>query len=1468
MKQLAKKTKILLAFACVLCLSLGMVFLGVTNTAKAADSKLVDGCALIEEAPEVPADKTADVRQASAPTGILHLEVGKTKKTTYHGIYNVDGKVAYYFSNEAESGAAEVRFSTEGTNTVLSSGSRIYAVDSRVTKISFSYKVKNTSVTSVPDIENTKYYLQIFGPGSPDKYNGYGWTAMDYTSDDNWQTMSLTLSEDDRAIFSGFIFKMGGLTGELLIADVSVELDSEIGILEQVNKEPEGLLHIETKKVKEMTYHGLFNADGKVAYYFTNETKTGAGETRFATKGTDTTPGSGSRIYDVDKRVKKFTFNYKMLNTSENEPLQDGGLNGELITGNTMIQVYGPDYATGKDKYLGRMIDTVDYTTNTEWQTVTIELTDNDKDIFSGFIFKMHGLKGELLIADIKPVIETSLGELTQSNVQEKGVLRLEAGKKLKYMEYGGLYTVDGKTGYYFYNDAESGNAEARFATEGTNTQNGPYVLKQYNGYSYSFDYRIKNTATTTVKDRTTDRYITQVLGSDGSYDVLTFEPIEDGEWHSYKYVLTDAQTAKFAGFIVKMGGLTGEMLIANVQVASEPIGNMVKGTFETTEAAGTLHIETQKVKNMSYNGVYDIDGKAAYHFSNSDARTNAEARFVTPGTDTWSANRIYNNYPAYKFSFSYKIVNASTDGVTDGEHWPYIVQILDRSYPILSFTPAVDGEWHTQEYTLSPEQTKLFAGFIVKMGRLDGEMLIADISVEERTMVSGCEVATEPEGLLHIETGKVKSMTYKGVYNVDGTAAYHYIGKDAAKAETRFITEGTFTGDPNSSRVYNYHPEAIKFSFRYKLTNTASAQLVEALTGRPSTEKANVIVQVLEPKYAHNYEFVTNNDGEWHTFEYTLTSADRSVFAGFIIKFGKFNGELLVADIKVELDKVAPVITVADTTKREYNEGEEPVINATAVDAVDGNVNVTVSYPDGALVDGKLVAGTWNVTLTATDVAGNVATEAVTITVKDITKPVITVENTTKREYKEGETPVINATAVDAVDGNVNVTVSYQDGALNAEGKLNIGQWKVTLTATDKAGNEAKEEITINVTDGTKPIITAADAEFVPGTVYDKSILGITVTDDVDEDIDFTVTYETGAVVDGKLQSGTWHFTITATDSAGNETTKIITVDVNFIVGATEVKTEPVDVLHLEQKKVKFATYEGIYVVDGKTAYYFTHDVAEGATKNTEVRFSYGRTDTSGDSANRVYESYKAKKLSFEYKLINRNPMNCDDEPVHYIVQTFGELTPGKKDCKYPVHVKEVVADGEWHTIEHTFDGQDLAIAFSGFLFKMGGFEGELLVANVIIEDSEAPVITVAEDNKTVYTVGETLNLKVSAHDAHDGDVKCETTLPEGMVVEGKLVKGTWTVIVKAVDKYNNKAEKQIKITVKEAGGEEPDSTESNSTGSSESTKPSESSSTGTSTGGEVEPGGCFGSVSGVAGLALVALMAAAFVVCKKKED
>ena len=105
---------------------------------------------------------------------------------------------------------------------------------------------------------------------------------------------------------------------------------------------------------------------------------------------------------------------------------------------------------------------------------------------------------------------------------------------------------------------------------------------------------------------------------------------------------------------------------------------------------------------------------------------------------------------------------------------------------------------------------------------------------------------------------------------------------------------------------------------------------------------------------------------------------------------------------------------------------------------------------------------GTYTVTYTATDAAGNRATATLTVTVADQTAPVITItggDTLTVTQGNVGSAP--EASATDNVDTSVVVTNDWADKITNT---TTPGTYTVTYTATDAAGNTATATLTVTV--------------------------------------------------------------------------------------------------------------------------------------------------------------------------------------------------------------------------------------------------------------------------------------------------------------------------------------------------------------------------------------------------------------------
>ena len=153
--------------------------------------------------------------------------------------------------------------------------------------------------------------------------------------------------------------------------------------------------------------------------------------------------------------------------------------------------------------------------------------------------------------------------------------------------------------------------------------------------------------------------------------------------------------------------------------------------------------------------------------------------------------------------------------------------------------------------------------------------------------------------------------------------------------------------------------------------------------------------------------------------------------------------------------DTTAPEITLVGSSTMTHEQGTEfsdPGYSAS--DNVDSNLTVSV---DGEV--NTAVAGEYSITYSTSDSAGNSTSETRTVTVVDTTVPVITLSGDAEVSVQQGDAYTdAGATASDSADGEVAVVTS---GSVDAN---TAGQYVITYTATDVAGNQATLTRTVTV--------------------------------------------------------------------------------------------------------------------------------------------------------------------------------------------------------------------------------------------------------------------------------------------------------------------------------------------------------------------------------------------------------------------
>lgn len=238
--------------------------------------------------------------------------------------------------------------------------------------------------------------------------------------------------------------------------------------------------------------------------------------------------------------------------------------------------------------------------------------------------------------------------------------------------------------------------------------------------------------------------------------------------------------------------------------------------------------------------------------------------------------------------------------------------------------------------------------------------------------------------------------------------------------------------------------------------------------------------------------------------------------------------------------DNTPPTVTLvgADTIFVDlcgyYNE-----LGATATDNVDGNITANVTNNGNLVPFGTLLtpgtAGTYTITYSVTDGAGNTGTIDRTVIIQD-GGPTITIAggNSVTLEVCDPFTIPV-ATAFDNCDGFVSVTTS---GTVNTQAS---GTYLVVYTATDGNSNTTSDTLTVVVNpDQTPPVVTLTGSS----TVY--VYLGETYNDQLPTATDcsgiLSNTSNASSVVNVTAR-GTYTITYTVTDSNNLSTTVTRTV-------------------------------------------------------------------------------------------------------------------------------------------------------------------------------------------------------------------------------------------------------------------------------------------------------------------------------------
>src|SRR5436190_1601670 len=275
-------------------------------------------------------------------------------------------------------------------------------------------------------------------------------------------------------------------------------------------------------------------------------------------------------------------------------------------------------------------------------------------------------------------------------------------------------------------------------------------------------------------------------------------------------------------------------------------------------------------------------------------------------------------------------------------------------------------------------------------------------------------------------------------------------------------------------------------------------------------------------------------------------------------------NSSTCVQTITVQ-DVTAPVITCPSnaTVNCQDNNTSTATGTATATDnCATGNVTITQSEtstqganPANSNYYNYTTTKTWK----ATDPSGNSSTCVQTITVQDITAPIITCPGNTTVSCQDDNTSGATGTAT-ATDNCAtgNVTITQSETSTQGANPANSNYYNYTITrtwkATDPSGNSSTCVQTITVQDVTAPVITCPSNATVNCQDNNSSAAtGVATATDNCATGNVTITQsETSTQGANPANSNYYNYTITrtwkATDPSGNSSTCVQTITVQDV--------------------------------------------------------------------------------------------------------------------------------------------------------------------------------------------------------------------------------------------------------------------------------------------------------------------------------
>jgi Cu/Ag efflux protein CusF len=456
----------------------------------------------------------------------------------------------------------------------------------------------------------------------------------------------------------------------------------------------------------------------------------------------------------------------------------------------------------------------------------------------------------------------------------------------------------------------------------------------------------------------------------------------------------------------------------------------------------------------------------------------------------------------------SYTITYTATDLDNNTATATRVVNVVDTTAPVVTVTgdnPATVelGASYTDAGATASDASN--SATVITSGSVDTDKVGTYTLTYTATDASGnSNTATRTVNVVDT-TAPVVTVTGDNPATVELGATYTDAGATATDLSGTVTVVTTGTVDTDTVGAYTLTYTSTDASGNAG-TATRTVNVVDTTAPVVTVTGDNPATVEFGGTYTDAGATATDNSGDTITVT-TSGNVNVNVIGAYEITYSASDsdGNTSVATRTVNVvDTTAPVVTVTGDNPATVEVGSTYTdAGATATDAVDGTTTVVTT----GTVDTDTI-GSYTLTYTSTDAAGNAGTATRTVNVVDSTAPVVTVTGAATVTVELGGTYTdAGATATDAVDGTTSVvTTSTVDTDT-------VGSYTVTYTSTDAAGNAGTATRTVNVVDTVDPVITSPSVFIIDENV---TSIGTATATDLD-----TVTFTVGATTGpGNLQS------------------------------------------------------------------------------------------------------------------------------------------------------------------------------------------------------------------------------------------------------------------------------------------------------------------------------------------------------------